>query len=147
MLQPNGRRYGTGTTPTTAQTILKLGASFSDCCDVKTLWMREYEDLPGFGRLCVQLIFDDSCHLKGLPRNATVPSLAGDVVLTCSVDVYKLTANQCCEDETLGHLPVLEIFSERSVDALLAAGPASNQLELPFDRERVVAEFKKASLR
>lgn len=59
VLQPNGRRSSTET-PTTAQQILKLGASVSDSCDVKTLWTREFTDLPGFGRLCLQLIFDDS---------------------------------------------------------------------------------------
>lgn len=105
MLEPNGRRYSTGTTPTTAQKILQLGTSSRDLCDVRTLWTREFTDLPGFGRLCVQLIFDDSCLLKGLPRNATVPSLAGDIVLTCSLDVYTLTENKCCEDEALCHLP------------------------------------------
>lgn len=125
----------------------KLGALVSDCCDVKTLWTREFTDLPGFGRLCLQLIFDDSCLLKKLPRNASVPALAGDVILTCSLDVYKLDENKCCEDEALCHLPVLELFTEKSVDALLKAGPASNQLELSFDRDRVKAELRKSSLR
>lgn len=76
-----------------------------------------------------------------------MPALAGDVILTCSLDVYKLDENQCCEDEALCHLPVLELFTEESINALLRAGPTSNQLELSFDRDRVKAEFRKSSLR
>ena len=147
ILKSDGTRSNTGEAPTTAQRILKLGERVSDCCDVRTLWVHEFTDHPGFGRLCDQLIFDDSCLLKSLPRNPFVRNLAGDVILSCTLDVYKLDENSCCEDETLCSLPVLEVFTQQSVDALLKAGFASTQLELPFDRQRVKAGFKQASLR
>lgn len=48
VFRPDGTCYNTGTALTEAQTVLKLGALVSDCCDVQTVWTREFGDLPGF---------------------------------------------------------------------------------------------------
>ena len=143
VFRPDGSHSNTGNTPTTAQAILKLGALVSDLCDVQHVWTREYTDLPGFGRLYVEAIFDDSCLIKGLPRNASFPQLAGDVILGCYLDVYKHDSNRCCEDKTLVNLPLLEIFDQKAVDAMVKGhrDRSSNALDLPFDRKRVMAAF------
>ena len=149
VFRPSGSHFYTGQSPTTAQAILKLGALVSDCCDVQHVWTREYTDLPGFGRLYVGAIFDDSCLIKRLPKNACFPQLAGDVILGCYLDVYKLDSSQCCEDETLVSLPIMGIFDQKAIDALVKGhrDRSSNTLDLPFDRKRIMAAFEEASLR
>ena len=148
MFRPDGSQHHTGNAQVSAETILNLGALGSDCCDVQHVWTREYQDLPGFGRLYVEAIFDDSCLLKGLPKNARFPLLAGNVILACFLDVYKLE-DECCVDETLVSLPVLEIFGQTAVDALVRGHTdrTSTTLDLPVDRKRIVAAFEKASIR
>lgn len=148
VFRPDGSCYNTGTAPTNAQKVLKLGALISDCCDVQAIWMLEFDDLPGFGRLYIQLIYDDSCLLKGLPKNARFPLLAGDVILGCYMDAYKLDSNSCCEDEVLVSLPVLDIFGQKAIDELVKGyrNRSSNMLELKLDQELVKAAFEDASV-
>ena len=90
-----------------------------------------------------------SCLLKGLPKNARFPLLAGDVILGCYLDAYKLDSNSCCEDEVLVSLPVLDVFGQEAVNDLVKSyrNRSSNSLELEFDRELVTAAFEEASMR
>ena len=148
VFRSDGSQYNTGSAQVFAETILHLGASVSDCCDIQHVWTREYDDLPGFGRLYVDAIFDDSCMLKKLPRNARFPLLGGDVILACYLDVYKLE-NQCCVEETPVSLPLLDTFGQKAVGALVKGHTdrTSMTLDLTVDKERIMAAFEEASMR
>ena len=124
---PDGTCSSTGAEPKRAQDILQLKSSeYGGCTSGENLFLIELgqEDLPGLPswgwcRLYVEAVFDDSCHIKQLPVNRVFPRLAGDVLLTCHLDVYKIDKDSIPVDEGLTNLPILEVFDQAGVDSLL----------------------------
>ncbi|KAK9801315.1 hypothetical protein WJX73_001166 [Symbiochloris irregularis] len=61
-----------------------LGLGPRDHVGTQTVWAEGLVD----GQVYVSLLFDDSCNIKsGLAPNRSWPSLRGDVVMACYVDV------------------------------------------------------------
>ena len=135
----DGRRQSTGREPTIVDNVLHLGDNTSS----QTIWLRDGQEFPtAVLSIYVGLFFDDFCNMKNLPKNPRFPSLAGDV---CAAFLMDLEAEGDDDlDTKIVSLPILDIFSVASLQTMFqhVASGSSNRLDLPFNREPILAAIQ-----